>query len=58
MEYPKDQIEAVLNQMMSGDYENLLNVFRENFGNICELVGDSDKKDEDDDGAWINELVR
>ena len=52
MEYPKDESAAVLNQMMSGDYENLLNVFRENFGNICELVEDSDKEDEDNDGDW------
>ena len=30
----------IIEEMMSGDYDNLLDVFRNNFGNVVELVED------------------
>ena len=32
LHYEKAQTDAMLNQMMSGDYENLIQVFDSNFG--------------------------
>lgn len=29
---------AITNEMMSGDYENLISVFDKEFGSICDLV--------------------
>lgn len=33
------QIGEIRNKMMSGDYENLCDVFEENFGTVVTLVG-------------------
>ena len=30
----------IIEDMMSGDYDNLLDVFKNNFGNVVELVED------------------
>jgi len=35
--WDKDEIEILLRQMRSGDYENLINVFDRNFGDFVTL---------------------
>lgn len=37
LEWPKEDIDKMISQMMSGDYENLVNVFEENFGSFVTL---------------------
>jgi len=39
--------DAILDDMKSGDYEHLLDVFREHFSSVCELVYDNEDDDED-----------
>ena len=34
---PKTEIEKILDEMMSSDYDNLINIFDKNFGNLVIL---------------------
>ena len=34
----KDKIDTIIEDMMSGDYNHLLEVFQENFGHVVELI--------------------
>ena len=36
--FSKEKIDSVLSEMTSGDYDNLLNVFNDNFGEYVDLV--------------------
>ena len=38
LEYSEEEIDALLKEMKSGDYENLLKVFDDQFGEIVDLV--------------------
>jgi len=35
----RDEMDALQTEMMSGDYDNLIRIFEENFGDYVELVG-------------------
>ena len=35
----RDKFDAMREEMMSGDYDNLIRIFEENFGDYVELVG-------------------
>ena len=35
----RDEFNAMRTEMMSGDYDNLIRIFEENFGDYVELVG-------------------
>jgi hypothetical protein len=35
----RDEFNAMRAEMMSGDYDNLIRIFEENFGDYVELVG-------------------
>jgi hypothetical protein len=35
----RDEFRAMRTKMMSGDYDNLIRIFEENFGDYVELVG-------------------
>lgn len=35
--YTRDEINSLINEMMSGDYENLLQVFDRHFGSVINL---------------------
>ena len=35
----RDEVHAMRTDMMSGDYDNLIRIFEENFGDYVELVG-------------------
>jgi len=37
LDYTKDRLDLLINDMKSGDYENLVNVFDENFGSFVTL---------------------
>lgn len=37
LNYPKEEIDVMLKDMMSGDYEHLLEVFEDNFGSFVTL---------------------
>lgn len=47
--YEKEDIDAMIERMKSSDYENLLKVFDEEFGDICDLVRSGDSDDEFDE---------
>lgn len=47
--YDAEDIENITDQMKSGDYNNLVRVFVENFGVVCTLVADSEIDGLDDD---------
>lgn len=38
LDMPKDQIDEMINDMMSSDYEHLIEVFDKHFGSFCDLV--------------------
>ena len=40
--YHKPRIDAIVGQMTKGDYQHLLKVFEDNFGNFVELTGKDD----------------
>lgn len=44
LDFHKHESEAVIHEMMSGDYEHLVSVFNETFRYLAEVVGN----DEDD----------
>jgi len=37
LDFTKEQIETIIAEMMSGDYENLISVFDKNFGEYVDL---------------------
>ena len=39
MGWSKEEIKEYLNEMMKGDYNNLLEMFQEQFGSFVELEG-------------------
>lgn len=45
--WDKDKIEAVQNEMTSGDYDNLCAVFNREFDGIVKLVNDYDDEEVD-----------
>lgn len=49
--YEKEDIDALIERMMSADYENLLKVFDEEFGEICDLVRSNGEIDDDEEDA-------
>ena len=38
LDLSKDEINTIVKEMMSGDYDNLLEVFKTNFGQLVRLV--------------------
>jgi hypothetical protein len=40
LDFTSKQTNQILNEMRSGDYQNLLEVFKENFGDYVELIGE------------------
>jgi hypothetical protein len=45
--YSKEEVNEVLNDMQSGDYDNLCDVFAQNFGHVVELVNGHEDEDEE-----------
>ena len=45
----RDEFEAMRTEMMSGDYDNLIRIFEENFGDYVELVNKPGEEEEDYD---------
>ena len=45
----RDEFRAMRTEMMSGDYENLVRIFEENFGDYVELVNKPGEEDYDDE---------
>ena len=43
----RDEFNAMRSEMMSGDYENLVRIFEENFGDYVELVNKPGEEEED-----------
>ena len=43
----RDEFSAMRTEMMSGDYENLIRVFENNFGDYVELVNKPGEEEED-----------
>ena len=39
----RDEVHAMRTKMMSGDYDNLIRIFEENFGDYVTLVGKPDE---------------
>lgn len=48
--WDKQKQDDVMADMMSGDYEHLLEVFDKHFGDLCDLVRGHGEDDEEDDG--------
>ena len=44
----RDEFRAMRTEMMSGDYNNLIRIFEENFGEYVTLVGDPDEVFDDE----------
>ena len=44
-----EEFGAIRTEMMSGDYENLVRIFEENFGDYVELVNKPGEEEEDYD---------
>ena len=42
-------VKAIQDDMQSGDYEHLVEVFEKHFSTVCELVGKPGDDDDDDD---------
>ena len=38
LDLSKDEIDSIIKEMMSGDYDNLVEVFKRNFGQLVKLV--------------------
>lgn len=38
LEWPKEKKDGMMEDMMSGDYEHLLETFNFHFGSICDLI--------------------
>ena len=38
LDLSKDEIDSIVKEMMSGDYDNLVEVFKRNFGQLVKLV--------------------
>lgn len=47
----KEEISAITTEMMAGDYQHLLEVFDENFGDYIDLVT-NEGEDEDDEDSY------
>jgi len=45
----RDEFNAMRTEMMSGDYENLIRIFEENFGEYVTLVGNPDEVFDEDE---------
>ena len=45
----RDEFSAMRTNMMSGDYDNLIRIFEENFGDYVELVGKPGEEEDDDE---------
>ena len=45
----RHEFSAMRTQMMSGDYENLVRIFEENFGDYVELVNKPDEEEDYDE---------
>ena len=46
LEFNRDKIQTIQDDMMSGDYDNLISIFKENFGHVIDVI------DPDDQGEW------
>ena len=46
LEFNRDKIQTIQNDMMSSDYDNLISIFKENFGHVVDVI------DPDDQGEW------
>jgi hypothetical protein len=53
--WSNEVISKITADMMSGDYENLLQVFDTNFGSFCDLVRFNGEIDEDEDDDYIDD---
>jgi hypothetical protein len=49
MEFPKEKIDGIINDMKSRDYEHLKQVMLDNFGDFIEF------QETDDDNTWDDE---
>ena len=45
----RDEFSAMRTEMMSGDYENLVRIFEENFGDYVELVNKPGEEEDYDE---------
>lgn len=45
------KIQTIQDDMISGDYDNLVDIFKENFGHVAEII------DPDDKGLWTELTV-
>ena len=45
----RDEFRAMRTEMMSGDYNNLIRIFEENFGEYVTLVGNPDEVFDEDE---------
>ena len=45
----RQEFSAMRTNMMSGDYDNLIRIFEENFGDYVELVGKPGEEEDDDE---------
>jgi len=52
LNWSKEQISSMLEEMKSGDYENLIEVFDRNFGDIYILERNSDESFEFEEEEW------
>ena len=46
LEFNRDKIQTIQDDMMSSDYDNLISIFKENFGHVVDVI------DPDDQGEW------
>ena len=46
----RDEFRAMRTEMMSGDYDNLIRIFEENFGDYVDLVNKPGEVFDDDEG--------
>jgi hypothetical protein len=42
LDRPWEQVNNAVNEMMSGDYQNLLDVFAREYGDFVEFTGEND----------------
>ena len=47
LEFSDEKIEQIVTDMKSDDYQNLLNVFNEHYGDVVQLVGGEDLEDDE-----------
>ncbi|MCK9445983.1 hypothetical protein M0Q50_03725 [bacterium] len=49
LDYTKDEIDKMKSLMMSRDYDFLINVFEDNFGDYVDIYGYKSSEDKEDD---------